>query len=259
MMPTRGTVVDLGATETGGRAGVVWSLPHGGDLDANLVHLGPDGVIGAHVNDEVDVLLSIVAGRGELTVDGTSHELRRDILAVVPKGSRRQVLAGAEGLTYLSIHRRRGPLGIGPRPRTMSGTRRPEHRGRDLDDRAEVAEFVTRFYRQIAQDGQFHRYFHTLAHVDWHAHTLELTDFWAGILLGQPRADDHGAGEVIEAHRWLHDADPFDDALFERWLEIFDTTLDEGWCGPLTDAARRRAHGIAWAMAKRLTGRATRR
>lgn len=44
----------------------------------------------------------------------------------------------------------------------------------------EITEFFTRFSREIAQDASFHRYFHTLAGVDWHAHTLELNDFWAG-------------------------------------------------------------------------------
>jgi hemoglobin len=137
----------------------------------------------------------------------------------------------------------------------MSGTRTPEHRGRDLDDRIEIAEFVTRFYREIAQDERFHRYFHTLAGVDWHAHTLELTDFWAGLLLGEPH---QSADDVIESHRWLHDAESFDEALFDRWLEIFDTTLDGGWVGSMTETARRRGHGIAWALAKRLTGHGTR-
>jgi hemoglobin len=137
----------------------------------------------------------------------------------------------------------------------MSRTTPYKHRGRDLDNPEEITEFVTRFYREIAQDERFHVYFETLAHVDWHAHTLELTDFWAGLLLGEPHDP---ADDVIEAHRWLHDAEPFDDALFDRWLEILDTTLDDGWIGPMTDAARRRGHGIAWAMAKRLLGQATR-
>jgi truncated hemoglobin YjbI len=137
----------------------------------------------------------------------------------------------------------------------MSRTRPPEHRGRDLDDRIEISEFVTRFYREIAQDERFHRYFHTIADVDWHAHTLELTDFWAGLLLGEPHET---ADEVIAAHRWLHHAEPFDNQLFDRWLEILDTTLDDGWHGPLTETARRRGHGLAWAMAKRLTGQADR-
>jgi truncated hemoglobin YjbI len=125
----------------------------------------------------------------------------------------------------------------------------------DLDNREAIAEFVTRFYREIAQDDRFHHYFRTLANVDWHAHTLELTDFWVGVALGEPHT---GADAVIEAHRWLHDADAFDDELFERWLEILETTLARGWQGPYTELIRRRGHGIAWAMAKRLTGQAHR-
>lgn len=140
----------------------------------------------------------------------------------------------------------------------MSGTGPAEHRRRDLDAEEEVAEFVTRFYREIAQDDRFHHYFEALAHVDWHAHTAELTDFWRGLLFGDPHRE---ADDVIEAHRWLHDAAPFDTVLFDRWLEVLDTTLDEGWTGPVAELARKRGHGYAWAMAKRLTGadlRATR-
>lgn len=131
----------------------------------------------------------------------------------------------------------------------MSDGRPDPCRHRDLDDPDEITEFVTRFYRQIAQDARFHHYFRTVAHVDWDAHTRDLTAFWVGVLLTGRDRDPVG---VLEAHRWLHDTTPFDGELFDRWLEIFDTTLDEGWCGPVTEAARRRAHGYAWAMAKRL-------
>jgi hemoglobin len=122
-------------------------------------------------------------------------------------------------------------------------------RFRDLDDAGEVAELVTRFYRQIAQDDRFHQYFDVLARIDWDAHTRDLTEFWMGVLLTER---DRDPGAVLDAHRWLHEASAFDAELFDRWLEIFDTTLDEGWSGPATERARRRAHGYAWAMAKRL-------
>lgn len=131
----------------------------------------------------------------------------------------------------------------------MSRRTPSEHRGRDLDTREEITEFVTRFYREIAQDADFHQYFDTIAAVDWHAHTLDLADFWTGALLGPP---DRSADDVIEAHRWLHDTDPFDQALFDRWLEILDTTIDQGWSGPGAHQARQRGYGYAWAMAKRL-------
>lgn len=110
------TVIDLGSTETSGRSGVVWSLPHGGDLDANFVHLEPGGVIDAHVNTEVDVVVSVVAGRGHLTLDGTAHQLSSDLFALIPKDVRREIRAGADGITFLSVHRRRDGLGISAKP-----------------------------------------------------------------------------------------------------------------------------------------------
>ena len=109
-------VVDLGAAETDGRDGVLWSLPHGGDLDANLVHLHPDHAIGEHVNGDVDVVMSVTAGSAELVIDGAAHSIRCGAFALVPRGTRRSVRAGADGVTYVSIHRRRDPLGVGPKP-----------------------------------------------------------------------------------------------------------------------------------------------
>lgn len=106
-----GPVVDLGAVPVGS-GGAIWSLPHGGDLDANLIRLDPVAGIGAHVNNDVDVLVFVQSGTGELTVDGRTEALGADHLALIPKGSLRSIAAGAAGLTYLSVHRRRSPLGI---------------------------------------------------------------------------------------------------------------------------------------------------
>ena len=124
------------------------------------------------------------------------------------------------------------------------------HRGRDLDTAEEISEFVERFYRVLAQDELFHHYF---AGIDWQAHLLTLTDFWRTALLDDGTYDlDHDT--VIERHRPMHAERAFDGGLFERWLETFYDTLDGGWSGPQATRARRRGHGIAWAMAKRLVG-----
>ena len=107
-------VVDFGA-EPLGSGGAVWSLPHGGDLDANLVSLDAGGAIGLHVNNEVDVLMFVRSGSGSVTVDGETLPLGSDHLAWIPKGASRSVSAGSDGISYLSIHRLRGGLGITPR------------------------------------------------------------------------------------------------------------------------------------------------
>ncbi len=103
-------IVDLAVAE--GSGGAIWALPHGGDLDANLVRLDAGAGIDAHVNNDVDVMVIVQSGTAELTVEGQARQLGTDHLAVIPKGVLRSIVAGAEGVSYLSIHRRRSPLGI---------------------------------------------------------------------------------------------------------------------------------------------------
>ncbi len=107
-------VVDLAAPL--GSGGAIWSLPHGGDLDANLVRLDPGADIGNHVNNDLDVMVLVQSGTGVLTVDEQTRRLGVDHLALIPKGSSRSIVAGDAGITYLSVHRRRSPLGITGRP-----------------------------------------------------------------------------------------------------------------------------------------------
>lgn len=105
-------VADLGTMPGTGAGGAVWSLPHGGDLDANFVRLDAGRGIAMHVNDEVDVLIFVQSGTGEIDIDGDVHRLRSDVLVLVPRGSSREVKAGRNGIYYLSVHRRRDPLTI---------------------------------------------------------------------------------------------------------------------------------------------------
>ncbi len=108
-------IVDLG-TAVSGSGGAIWSLPHGGDLDANLVRLAPGDRIGEHVNNDVDVLVFVQSGNGEATIGDARHALGTDHLMLISKGERRSIDAGSSGITYLSVHRRRSPLGISSRP-----------------------------------------------------------------------------------------------------------------------------------------------
>jgi quercetin dioxygenase-like cupin family protein len=71
-----------------------------------------------HVNEERDVALVALAGAGTLVVDGREHPLAEGMLAIVPRGATRSLVAGAKGLRCLSLHRRRGGLAIGRTPRS---------------------------------------------------------------------------------------------------------------------------------------------
>jgi quercetin dioxygenase-like cupin family protein len=110
-MPDPVAPVDLASLAAGGgppRA--LWRMD-GEDLQANLVRLDRGDRIQPHRNDEVEVLMVVVSGRGELTLDGQVHQLAPMVIAHLPKGTVRAIAAVDGPLAYLSIHRRR-PAGL---------------------------------------------------------------------------------------------------------------------------------------------------
>lgn len=121
-----GTVsVDAAGIDRYGPNGAVWSLPHDGDLDANLVVLAAGDAVASHVNDEVDVLVVVLDGTGATTIDGVSHALAASVVVHIPKGVTREIRAGDTSLLYLSVHRTRSGLRIGRRS-DRSAPVRPE-------------------------------------------------------------------------------------------------------------------------------------
>jgi quercetin dioxygenase-like cupin family protein len=107
---------DLSGLDRTGPTGAAWSLPHGGDLDANVVVVQPGEAMAAHVNTEVDVLVVGLAGTGTVTVGAERHRLHAGVLVLVPHGASRAIdNGGAEPLVYATVHRRRTGIGIRPR------------------------------------------------------------------------------------------------------------------------------------------------
>jgi uncharacterized protein (DUF2249 family)/quercetin dioxygenase-like cupin family protein len=96
-------------------AGAVWKLdPSDRQLDANLIRLRPEGRIEAHRGPDLDVLLFIVAGTGELITTFETVPLQPGHLVWLPRRSERSLVAGPDGLSYVTVHPRRPALGISP-------------------------------------------------------------------------------------------------------------------------------------------------
>jgi len=97
-------------------AGVLWKLTESGrQLDANLVRLTPGRHIAPHAEPALDVLVLVVAGDGVLGAGpgDESQSLTTGSLLWLPHGSTRSITAGADGLAYLTVHRRRPGMQIG--------------------------------------------------------------------------------------------------------------------------------------------------
>lgn len=99
------------AAETTDTGGAVFSLQmRERDLDSNVIALAPGGAIAEHWGPDVDVLIHVLDGSGRLITETGVIDLAPGALLWLPKRSRRAFQAGAEGLRYLTVHRKREAL-----------------------------------------------------------------------------------------------------------------------------------------------------
>jgi len=113
----------------------------------------------------------------------------------------------------------------------------------DISSRDDIERLVVAFYRDAAVDELLGPVFAAVG-VDWSAHIPTLVDFWSWQLLSQRDYDGH----PMRAHEDANERIPFTAEHYERWLDLFDTTVNELFEGPVADLARHRAHKIATAM-----------
>lgn len=104
-----GTLEALGPASTG----AVWRLAEPArQLDANIVRIPPDQRVEPHVEPDLDVLLLVVAGGGTLITSDGHSSLSEGSLTWLPHGSTRGLVAGKQGMSYLTVHRRRPGMRI---------------------------------------------------------------------------------------------------------------------------------------------------
>jgi hemoglobin len=124
----------------------------------------------------------------------------------------------------------------------MGIPRRPAQRA-TIETVADVELLVRRFYQAVIPDPLLGPIFHAM-NVDWSMHIPKLVDFWAGRLLGLPGYK----GNPVGAHQPVLDRCPFGAPELARWLELWEETVDELFCGEVADLAKQRARLAAGAI-----------
>lgn len=94
-------------------AGVVWKLEvQSRELDADVTSLAAHQDTGMHIGPEMDAMIHVLSGSGELHTELGIIELVPGALLFMPKRSRRQFSAGCDGLRYLTVNQKRQFLNL---------------------------------------------------------------------------------------------------------------------------------------------------
>ena len=110
----------------------------------------------------------------------------------------------------------------------------------DIITEKDVELLVNTFYGKVREDDMLAGIFNSIIKDDWPAHLARMTDFWSTILLYTKKYRD----DPMPKHLPL----PIGREHFERWLHLFNKTLDELFEGEIAENARKRAASIAMVM-----------
>lgn len=106
----------------------------------------------------------------------------------------------------------------------------------DIAAVADIEVLVRGFYRAAIPDPLLGPVFEGFG-VEWSVHIPKLVDFWAARLLDRPGYE----GNAVGAHQAVLERCGFGTTELDRWLELWDETVDELFAGPTAELAKERA------------------
>ncbi|MCO5248724.1 MAG: group III truncated hemoglobin [Chitinophagales bacterium] len=107
----------------------------------------------------------------------------------------------------------------------------------DIKELNDVKQIVDDFYGKIREDELLADIFNSVIQDRWPQHLEKMYSFWATVLLDV----NTYYGAPFMPHRFL----PVRSFHFERWLSLFDETVDNYFQGENAEKAKRQGHKMA--------------
>jgi hemoglobin len=111
---------------------------------------------------------------------------------------------------------------------------------KDISTESDVTLLVNTFYTKVRGDALLFAVFDPIVKDNWDQHLQRMVDFWSTLLLYTKKFTD----DPLKKHLPL----PIDKIHFDRWLVLFNETIDELFKGQIAENAKKRANSIARIM-----------
>lgn len=113
-----------------------------------------------------------------------------------------------------------------------------------INDRKDIILLIDTFYNKVKADDVIGFIFNDIAKVDWPVHLPVMYDFWEHILL---EGTAYGRNPM-NPHFRLNERVPLQPTHFNRWLQLFEETVQELFEGEKATLAITRARSIKGIM-----------
>ena len=114
----------------------------------------------------------------------------------------------------------------------------------DIENKQDIELLINEFYKKVMADPFIGPFFTKVAHFSWVIHIPIMVSFWETILLGTITYK----GNPMIKHIELNKLSPLKQSHFERWLTLWEETINESFTGQKSVEAITRAGTIAQIM-----------
>ncbi len=108
----------------------------------------------------------------------------------------------------------------------------------DIKNKEDIKILVDTFYAKVNQDELLSPIFNEKAKVNWEAHLPRMYQFWSSLLLDS----NEYRGQPFDKH--AEHSDHIHAEHFNRWISLFNETIDELFVGEKAKLAKTRAQSI---------------
>jgi len=114
----------------------------------------------------------------------------------------------------------------------------------DIEHNEDVVQLVDRFYNRVMEDDILSSIFQNHMSIELKAHMPIMYRFWQSVLLDTMTY----RGNVMIKHIELSRMTALTDKHFDRWIHLWETTVDQLFEGRIAEAAKEKAHTMGELM-----------
>ncbi len=108
----------------------------------------------------------------------------------------------------------------------------------DIQTKKDIVFLVDNFYDTIKDDDLIADIFNKHMDLSFEDHLPVMYSFWQSVLLGTSSYK----GNVMLAHIKLNKKVPLKESHFNRWVELWNSAIDNSFEGEIAEEAKKRAH-----------------
>lgn len=114
----------------------------------------------------------------------------------------------------------------------------------DIINRKDIEQLINAFYDKVKEDEIIGYFFNEVVPVNWVKHLPVMYDFWENVVFHTGSYE----GNPMHIHQNINKISPMKMEHFQRWILLFNHTVDELYEGQNAENIKQRAMSIATVM-----------